>query len=35
MKTSNKLLIGLLVAIFLIVTIGIGLLKYYHSMSVN
>ncbi len=35
MKTSNKLLLGLLAAIFLIVTIAVGVLKYYHHLSVS
>lgn len=30
MKTSNKLLLGLIVAIFLMVAIFIGMAKYYH-----
>lgn len=29
MKTSNKLLLGLIIALFLIVTIFMGVLKYY------
>lgn len=31
MKTSNKLLIGLIVTLFLMVTIFMGILKYYHE----
>ena len=33
MKTSNKLLIILIAAMFLMVTIFIGVAKYYHYTS--
>lgn len=31
MKTSNKLLLGLIIALFLMVTIFMGVLKYYQE----
>ncbi len=35
MKTSNKLLIGLIVAFFLIATILLGIVKYYQSSAAS
>lgn len=35
MKTSNKLLLGLILAFFLIATIFMGVVKYYHVTTNN
>lgn len=35
MKTSNKLLLGLIIAVLLIATIFIGLAKYYHVSATS
>lgn len=35
MKTNHKLLVGLVIALFLMATVFLGVVKYYHITTAN
>lgn len=35
MKTSNKLLLGLIIALLLLATLTVGIAKYYHNTAIE